>query len=192
MRRIASQRASKAPLILAALVIAIISALPLSARPRKHKDKDKGEAAANDVTSRLYQIADQSLEGKFSFYLLAGVYTDPAKPGVQYQRVLRVVYDKDLYFGRFAIHVRSVSKLTPDQLAAYTPEDIFNYGNADTAEFEKISPGRFGRTGDLYLASSNGGPLAAASITPEVQSEYEKLVTDYILPEVEKLAGQKQ
>lgn len=162
----------------------------MNALPRRHKDKDA--VAANDITSRVYQLANQSLQGKFSFYLLAGLRTDPSQPGAQLQRVLRVVYDKDLYFGRFAIHVRSVSKLTPDQLAAYTPEDIFNYGNADAQEFEKINPGRFGRTGDLYLASSNGGPLATASITPDVESEYEKLVTDYVLPEVEKLAGQKQ
>lgn len=166
------------------------SALPMNALPRRHKEK--GGVPANDVTSHLYQIADQSLQGKFSFYLLAGTYPDPAKAGAQLQRVLRVVYDKDLYFGRFAIHIRTVSKLTPDQLIAYTPEEIFNYGNADTEEFEKINPGRFGRTGDLYLASSNGGPLATAPITPDVQSEYEKLVTDYVLPEVEKLAAGKQ
>lgn len=164
-------------------------ALPLAAAPRRHKNKDA--VPANDVTSRVYQVADQSLQGKFSLYLLADLYPDPSNPGSQLQRVLRVVYDKDLYFGRFAIHVRSVGKLTPDQLSTYTPEEIFNYGNSDSAEFEKINPGRFGKTGDLYLAATNGEPLATAPVTPEVQAEYERLVTSYVLPAVEKLAGQK-
>lgn len=176
---------------IALLVLAGIGfvASPLQGSPRRHKDKEA--VPANDVTSRVYQIADQSLQGKFSLYLLADLYPDPANPGSQLQRVLRVVYDKDLYFGRFAIHVRSVGKLTPAQLSTYTPEEIFNYGNGDSAEYEKINPGRFGKTGDLFLASTGGGPLATAPITPEVQAEYERLVTTYVLPAVEKLAGQK-
>ncbi|HEV2419036.1 MAG TPA: hypothetical protein VGX94_14665 [Terriglobia bacterium] len=188
MKQILHRPVTRALLVFTAVGL-LCYAPPLRALPRKHKPKEA--VAANDPTSRLYQMADQSLNGKFSLYLLANIYTDPST-GSQFQRVLRVTYDKTLYFGRFTIHVRSVSKLTPDQLATYTPEDIFNYGNADTAEFEKINPGSFGKTGDLYLAASNGQPLASAPIDSDVQSRYETLVTDYILPAVEKQAGQKQ
>ncbi|MGH9353587.1 MAG: hypothetical protein ACRD2G_15735 [Terriglobia bacterium] len=177
-------------LVFAAVGLICYGAGPLQALPRRHKAKEA--VSANDPTARLYQMADQSLDGKFSFYLLADVYTDPSHPGSPYQRVLRVVYNKALYFGRFAIHVRSVAKLTPEQLATYTPKEIFDYADTDTAEFEKIDPGKFGKTGDLYLAAANGQPLASSPITPDVQAEYEMLVTNYVLPAVEKQAAQRQ
>ncbi|MGH9403629.1 MAG: hypothetical protein ACRD2P_16180 [Terriglobia bacterium] len=184
-----ARRSVTGPLLLFVTVCLIsYAAGPLQALPRRHKSKEI--ASANDPTSRLYQMADQSLDGKFSFYLLANVYTDPSNPDSQYQRVLRVVYNKDLYFGRFAIHVRSVAKLTPQQLATYTPENIFNYATTDTAEFEKINPGSFGKTGDLYLAAADDHPLASAPITQDIQAEYEMLVTNYVLPAVEKQAAQ--
>ncbi|MGH9404589.1 MAG: hypothetical protein ACRD3D_01995 [Terriglobia bacterium] len=171
---------------LAAGCLIASAAQPLLAR--KHKPK---EATGNDPTSRLYQTLDQNQNGKLSLYLLADVYADPAHPGQDFQRVLYVVYNKDLYFGRFTIHVRSVSKLTPQQLSTYTPEEIFSYADSDSAVFEKIDPGPFGKTGDEYLVAANGRPVASAAITPDVQQEYDLLVTDYILPAVAKQGSAK-
>ena len=176
------------------IVVAVASLIasggtPAGAFPRKHKHKES--APGNDPTSRLYQTLDESQGGKLNLYMLADVYTDPSHPGQQYQRILYVVYNKDLYFGRLTIHVRSVSKLTPEHLSTYTPEQVFNYAANDTAEFEKIDPGPFGKTGDLYLAATEGHPLAAAPITEDVQQQYDMLLTDYILPSVEKQANAK-
>jgi hypothetical protein len=173
------------------VVVANLAALrPLRAIPRKHKPKEA--SLANDPTDRLYQLLDQSMDGKLDLYLLGDTYTDPSSSGDQYQRILRVVYNKDLYFGRFTIHIRSVAKMSPVQLATYTPRQIYHYAANDTAEFEKITPGLFGKTGDLYLVASDDHPPASAPITRGVQQEYENLVVNYILPSVQKQAAAKQ
>ncbi|MGH9396569.1 MAG: hypothetical protein ACRD18_06935 [Terriglobia bacterium] len=175
--------------VLAVVGVALCGPSPLRAAPRKHK---KESGSANGPTARLYQILDQSMSGKLDIYLLADIYTDPSKPGQQFQRVLHVIYNKDLYFGRFTIHARSVSKLTSQQLSTYTPEQIFNYANQDTEEFEKINGGPFGQTGDLYLLATDDHPPSSSPITDDVQQEYDTLLTTYILPTVEKQAGAKQ
>lgn len=150
----------------------------------KHK---KAPVSPDDPTYQIYQLLDNSYGGKLSdFYLLANVYADPQNPKVQLQRVLRVEYNKDQYFGRFRIYVRSVGKLTPAQLKTYSVEQIYHFGQSDDAEFEKIDPGPLGQSGDLYLKATNGGPLAPATITDQVRQEYESLITDYILPALKK------
>jgi hypothetical protein len=163
---------------------------PLHAAPRRKKDK-KETVSANDATAKLYKLLDDSFGGKLDLYLLADIYSDPSNPGQEYQRVIRVVYNKDLFFGRFTIHVRSVGKMDPAQLATYSPQAVFNFGGRDTQEFEKINPGPFGTTGDLFLEAVDDRPLAASPITDDVQQEYEMLMTKYILPAVEKQAAGK-
>ena len=58
------------------------------------------------------------------------------------QHVLQVDYDRDRFFGRFRIHVRGVSQLTPAQLKEYTPGQIYGFGFspcAGPAEVEGLS-----------------------------------------------------
>ncbi|MGH9434106.1 MAG: hypothetical protein ACRD3T_21465 [Terriglobia bacterium] len=184
MRRLLNGK--HATMAVAAIFCAAIAVLqgpsPLQAR-EKHKSQDN----PNDPTSRLFQILDNSYGGKLSnLYLLADVYSDPANPANQYQRVLLVDYDKSRYFGRFRIFVRSVGKLTPTQLQSYTPQQIYDFGETDSAKFEKINPGPFGGNGDLYLQAVDNGPLQTAPVTDKVRQEYDLLLTKYILPAVEK------
>ncbi len=164
------------------------TAVPVQAMRKKHK---RHKIAANGPTAHLFQLLDNSFGGKLDLYLLADTYSDPSNPSQQYQRVLHVTYNKDLYFGRFTIHVRSVGKMTPAQLAIYNAKQIFGFGDQDAQEFEKINPGQFGKTGDLYLCASDDLPLAASPVTPEVQEFYDTLVTRYILPKVEEKAATK-
>ncbi len=157
------------------------------ASPLQAKKKHRPQGNPNDPTSRLFQLLDNSYDGKLNdLYLLADVYSDPANPGKQYQRVLRVDYDKSRFFGRFRIFVRSVAKLTPTQLQTYTPQQIYDFGEKDSAKFEKINPGPFGQNGDLYLQANGNGPLQTAPITENVRQQYDFLLTKYILPAVEK------
>jgi len=150
----------------------------------RHK---KASVSPNDPTYQIYQLLDNSYGGKLSdFYLLANIYADPQNPNVQLQRVLLVDYNKNQYFGRFRIYVRSVGKLTPAQLKTYSVKQIYQFGQSDDAEFEKIDPGPLGQSGDLYLKATNGGPLAPAPITDQVRQEYESLITQYILPALKK------
>lgn len=179
-------------LLIAATVVACFAATAVPyahASPRRHK---REAASANGPTARLYQILDQSMGGKLDIYLLANIYTDPSKPGQEFQRVLHVLYNKDLYFGRFVIHSRSVSKLTQEQLTIYTPQQIFNFAERDSAKFEKINAGPFGQTGDLYLLATDDHPPSSAPITSDVQQEYDTLLSDYILPAVQKQVSAKQ
>jgi hypothetical protein len=142
---------------------------------------------ANDPTYRIFQLLDSTRGGKLKdFYLLGDIYQDPKDPGRQLQRVLRIEYDKSRYFGRFRIYVRSVGKLTPEQLKTYTIEQIYDFGGSDAEKFEKIEAGPFGMTGDLYLRAEGDRPLASAPTTDEVRSEYNMLVAQYILPALEK------
>lgn len=135
----------------------------------------------------LYQLLNSSYGGKLSgLYLLANVYVDPQDPTNQLQRVIRVDYDKSRYFGRFRIYVRSVGKLTPAQLKTYDVKQIYQFGESDEAEFEKINPGPLGQAGDLYLKATSNGPLAPAPITDRARQEYEMLISKYILPALKK------
>ncbi|MGH9470101.1 MAG: hypothetical protein ACRD1N_07150 [Terriglobia bacterium] len=173
------------------LVLAVVCAVIVSAASpgmlwaRRHK-KEKKAAGTDGPTAQLFDLLDNSFGGKLDIYLLADIYTDTSNGGAQYQRVLHVTYDKSLYFGRFAIHVRSVGKMSQEQMAIYNAKAVYNFGDADTQEFEKINPGPFGGTGDLYLQASDDHPLAEAPITDKVQQEYEMLLTKYILPAVQK------
>lgn len=151
------------------------------------KQKHRSRSNPNDPTTHLFQILDNSYGGKLNnFYVLADVYSDPSDAGKQYQRVLMVDYDKSRFFGRFRIYVRSVAKLTPTQLQSYTPKQIYDFGETDSAKFEKINPDPFGGSGDLYLQAAGNSPLQTAPITDEVRQEYDTLLTKYILPAVGK------
>jgi len=166
--------------------LAAISLLAV-AMPSAWARRKKAAVGPDDPSYRLYQLLDDSYEGKLSdFYLLADVYADPQDPATQLQRVLRVDYDKGSYFGRFRIYVRSVGKLTPAQLKTYNVKQIYQFGESDGAEFEKIDPGPLGGTGDLYLKATNEGSLAPAPVTDEARQEYETLITKYILPALQK------
>ncbi len=184
------KRMKCAIMVLCGLVILGCGFSLLGAAPR-HK-KEKKTPAGDTPTVQLYDVLNNSFAGKLDTYLLADIYSDPSGPGQQYQRVLHATYDKNLYFGRLTIHVRSVGKLNSQQLVIYTPEAIFKFGNSDSQEFEKINSGNFGETGDLYLETRNDEPLAEAAITDEVRQEYDMLVTKYILPAVQKQASGKQ
>ncbi|MGH9355564.1 MAG: hypothetical protein ACRD10_05480 [Terriglobia bacterium] len=161
------------------------SASPSQAMPLRKKAKT-GKISSNDPTAQIFNILNSSHDGKLDLCLLADVYSDPSQPGVEYQRVLHVTYDKSLYFGRFTIHVRSVGKLNSNQLIAYTPKQVFDFGNRDTQEFEKIDRGPFGTTGDLYLLATDDNPLSAAPITDEVRQRYDAILTKFVLPAVQK------
>lgn len=135
----------------------------------------------------VYQLLNDSYGGKLSnFYLLANIYTDPQNPKSQLQRVIRVNYNKNLYFGRFQIDVRSVGKMTPAQLKTYNVKQIFKFGESDDAKFEKLNPGPLGGTGDLYLKPTADGPLAPAPVTAQASQEYNMLITKYIIPALKK------
>ncbi len=142
--------------------------------------------SSNDPTLKLYTLLDSSRDGKLEdFYILGDVYTDPAHPGEDWQHVILAEYNKSLFFGRFKMTVRSISKPTPDQLKAYTVKQLYDFGS-DSAKFAKIDPGTFGRQGDLYMIAGGDRPLSSAPITPDVQATYEKYVTQYLLPALEK------
>src|SRR5208283_4715821 len=146
------------------------------------------QVSSDDPTYRLYSLLDSKYNGKLEdFFLLADVVNDPKNPGQPQQHILRVDYSKDRGFGKLNIHMRTVGQVTPDQLKAYTPKQIFEFAESDTAKFTKTDPGGFGKPGDVYIMPvSDGGAMASASVTSEVQALYQHLVTDYILPALEK------
>ena len=149
------------------------------------------QVGPNDPTVRLYSLLDSKYNGKLDdFYVLADVYNDPKNPGQPQQHVLRVEYSKDRAFGKLNIHVRTVAQLTPEQLKSYTPKQIYDFAETDSAKFTKTDPGPFGRAGDVYFEpTSDGGAMGTATVTPEVQAQYERLVTQYLLPILEKKAA---
>jgi hypothetical protein len=141
----------------------------------------------NDPTLRVFQMADTSKGGKLTeLYVVAGVYRDPATPNEENQQILKVDYDKTKVFGKLQIVVRSVGKIQPDQMKAYTSKDFFGFGLSDQAKFIKTEAGPFGKLGDMYLQSSPDRPLSSSPITDEVRKSYETLVTEYLLPALEK------
>ncbi len=168
------------------LTLAATLTLSLGALARR-KHRSAPLSSVGDVTPELYQLLNNSFGGKLkNFCLLAGIYKNPQNPNQEYQRVLSVDYNKRKFFGRLQIHVRSVAKLTPAQLKTYTPAQIFKFGGYDIETFEKIHAGPFGETGDLYLRAKDAEPPAPAPITHRVRARYEKLLTKYILPALQK------
>jgi hypothetical protein len=164
-------------------VIALVAVVTPSAWARKkHQSVDP-----NDPTYKVYQVLNNSYGGKLTdYYLLADLYADPQNPSSQLRRVIRVDYDKSRFFGRFRIYVRSVGKMTPAQLKTYNTKQIYDFGESDDTEFEKINPGPLGGTGDLYLKATSNGPLAPAAVTDQARQEYEMLISKYLLPALTK------
>jgi hypothetical protein len=175
--------------IISGIILAVLalggSTAPLGA-------KDKGSSVnPNDPTYRLFSLLDSKYNGKLDdFCMLADLVNDPKNPGQQLQRLIRLEYNKDRGFGKLSIHVRTVAPLTPDQVKAYTPKQTFDFAESDTAKFTKTDPGAFGKPGDVYFeASPDGGPLTTVSASDEVQAQYDLLVTQYLLPALEKKAA---
>lgn len=143
------------------------------------------KADENDATARLFQLLDNANNGKLDdIYVLADVYTDAS--GDQYRHVLRVDYDKSRAFGRLAIYVRSVGKMTPEQISSYTPEQIYNFGEIDLEKLVKTDPGPFGQRGDLYLTADGDGPLHTQAVTDEARKSYDTFLNQYVIPALQK------
>ncbi|MHB8654399.1 MAG: hypothetical protein ACYDA9_11010 [Terriglobia bacterium] len=143
----------------------------------------------NDVTSRLFQLLDDSHDGKLTdFYVLADLYKDKnsSKPGEELQHVLLVDYDKDRNFGKLNLHVRTLDKLDPEQLKTYTPKQVYDFGDDDTEKFVKSDPGPLGRTGDMYLRATVNHPLRDTPITDEARKAYDFYLTQYVIPALQK------
>jgi hypothetical protein len=149
------------------------------------------QISPDDPTVRLYNLLDSKYNGKLDdFYLLADVFNDPKNPGQAQQHVLRIEYIKDRAFGRLRIYVRTVAQLTPEQLKTYSPKQIYDFAETDNEKFTKTDPGPFGKPGDVYFEpASDGGALGSVPVTPEVQAQYERFVTQYLLPALEKKAS---
>lgn len=165
---------------LALLVVAGSEAGRLSA-------KEKQVAVnPNDPTVRLFALLDSKDNGKLEdLYLLADTFNDPKNPGQQ-QHVIEVEYSKDRAFGKLQIHVRTVGQLTPEQLKAYSPKQIFDYAENDSAKFMKTDAGPFGKPGDVYFEQVADGALSDTAITADVQSQYDRYINQYLLPALEK------
>lgn len=143
----------------------------------------------NDVTSRLFQLLDDSHDGKLTdFYVLADLYKDKnsSKPDAELQHVLLVDYDKDRNFGKLNLHVRTLDKLDPEQLKTYTPKQVYDFGDDDTEKFVKSDPGPLGRTGDMYLRATANHPLRDTPITDEARKAYDFYLTQYVIPALQK------
>lgn len=149
--------------------------------------KRKASSEADGATSHLFQLLDSGYKGKLDdFYLLADLYKDAQNPDQQYRHVLRLSYDKGRVFGKLTFYVRSVGKLEPQQLQAYTVKQIFEFGETDAEKFVKTSGGEFGAPGDVYLKASQDGVLVSAPITDDVRKEYNTLIGQYVTPALEK------
>ena len=170
-----------------AAIVTAVCLLAVAVPSAWARKKKSSSVNPDDPTYRVYQLLNDSYGGKLTdFYLLADTYVDPQNPANQLQRVIRVDYDKDRYFGRFRIYVRSVGKLTEEQLKTYDTKQIYDFGESNEAEFEKIDPGPLGGTGDLYMTATTTGSLAPASVTDQARQEYDALITKYLLPALEK------
>ena len=169
------------------VVILAATSLLAIAVPSAWAKKKHASVNPDDPTYMLYQLLNDSYGGKLAdYYLLANLYPDPQDPSNQLQRVIRVDYNKTLFFGRFHIYVRSVGKLSPAQMKTYDAKQIYDFGESDDTEFEKINPGPLGGTGDLYLKATSNGPLAHTTVTDQARQEYDMLITKYILPALKK------
>lgn len=164
----------------ALLSVICLSSLSLS--------KEKTQAVGpDDVTFRLFQLLDKSYGGKLEeFYVIGDTYKNPKAEDQDLQRVFRAEYDKTKVYGRFRLDVRSVDKLTAEQLKNYTAKQIFEFGESDVEKFTKTDPGSFGRVGDLYLQAAENGILATAPVTADTRKAYETYVGQWVLPALEK------
>ncbi len=119
--------------------------------------------------------------------MLADLVPDPKNAGQQLQRVIEIDYGKDRAFGKLNLHVRTVAPLTADQLKTYTPKQDFDFAEEDSAKFIKSDAGSFGRPGDVYFeAPADGSALTSAPVSSQVQSDYDLLINQYLLPALEK------
>ncbi len=167
------------------LGVAVLVACSACAELTYARDNKRG-VSTDDPTYRLFRLLDNSNGGKLSdFCIVADTYSDARQPGQMLQHVLRIDYDKNRFFGRFRIYVRGVSQLTPGELKEYTPEQIYGFGS-DIEKFEKIDPGPFGETGDVYFRAAPNSPLTPAPVTDDAKREYEFFLTQYVLPALEK------
>lgn len=139
----------------------------------------------NDVTLRLFHLLDDSYSGKFNDYVLTDLYSDAAN-GQEYRHIVHIDYDKNRTFGRLNLYIRGVAKMTPEQLAVYTPKEIFDFAEMDLEKFIKTEPGPFGGPGDLYFHSVNGGPLVQGAINEDLGKRYADILTQYVTPALEK------
>jgi hypothetical protein len=171
------------------LVLAVFCTLMMTAAlPTFCIAKEKPAVVSpDDVTLRLFQLLDSSYGGKLSdFYIVGDVYKDPKNPDKELQHVFKAEYDKARAFGRLRLYVRSVDKLTAGQLKDYTPQQVYEFADADLEKFTKTDPGPLGRTGDLYFQASENGPLATTPITDEARKEYETYIAQWLMPALEK------
>ena len=170
------------------LLAAFCAFLMTAGRPTLCAAKEKPMVVSpDDVTLRLFQLLDSSYSGKLAeFYLLGDVYKDPKSPDKELQHVFKVEYEKARAFGRLRLYVRSVDKLTPGQLKDYTPQQVYEFADADLEKFTKTDPGPLGRTGDLYFQATENGPLATSPVTDEVRKQYESYVAQWLMPALEK------
>ena len=172
--------------------VAVLSLLGSGAGRLDAKEKEKGpQVSPDDPTLRLYNLLDSKYDGKLdSFYLLGDVFTDPKNPGQPQQHILLVEYSKDRAFGKLRIYVRTVAQLTPAQLKTYTAKEDYGFAENDSAKFTKTDPGPFGKVGDVYIETTPEGAMGTATVTPEVQAEYDRFVSQYIIPALEKKAAE--
>lgn len=169
------------------LLLVLGAVIGAAAGVRQMPAKEKTPAVnPNDPTYKLYALLDSNRNGKLEeFYFLADEYKSSEHPDETWQHVIVADYNKSLFFGKFKMTVRAISKPTPDQLKAYTVKALYDFGS-DSAKFAKINPGLFGQDGDLYMIATEDRPLKSAPITPDVQSAYEKYVSQYLIPALEK------
>jgi hypothetical protein len=156
----------------------------------KEKGQGKDNTPAmleNDPTYRLFQLLDTTRGGKLAdFCVIADLYKNPQNPQEEFQRVVRVVYDKGHAFGKLTLHLRSVAKLDPGQMSTYSPKEIYEFAESVVEKYVKTDPGPLGGEGDIYFHVTGDGALSTAPITDEVQTAYATLLTQYILPALEK------
>jgi len=177
--------------IFAVLMVAtLFSALSAGGMAGKEKGQGKDQPLAvteNDPTYRLFQLLDTTRGGKLTdFYVVADLYKNPQNPQEEFQRVARVVYDKDHAFGKLTLYLRSVAKMDPAQMSTYSPKEIYEFAESDMEKYTKTDPGPFGGKGDVYFHVTDIGALSMVPITEEVQRTYEMLLTQYILPALGK------
>ena len=166
------------------LAMAVIS-FPTWPMPPQKRGKTQ-PVPSDDPTLKLFTLLDSSFAGKLAdFYLLGDVYKGADHPDQELQHVLRVEYNKNVFFGKFKIDVRGIGKPTEEQLKIYSIQQFYD-GGSEAERFAKLEAGPFGREGDLYVYTKGDAPLASAPITPEVQAEYQRLLTQYVIPALEK------
>ena len=179
---------AKLPGVIALLAFCLVTSLSLCLSA---KEKEKAPPAPavdpNDPTLRLFQTIDANYAGKLSdFYVVADVYKDPQTPNEEYQHVVKAGYDKARVFGKLQLYVRSIGKIHPDQMKTYTAKDFYEFGLTDLEKYMKSEPGPFGQPGDVYLKAPPDRPLASVPVTDEIRQKYELLVTQHLLPALEK------